>query len=370
MNQYGFYCDPRNEVWLGTVSGLSQYAPQSGSESVVPPLLAVEAVDLPGRTVPFPEALDLGWRERTLNFHVAILSFRNKARTVYRARMEKLEDDWTSPRRLSELRYTNMPPGSFTLLVQAANESGAWSEPLRLPIRVRPPFWRTAVFQGAALVLLLAAAFGAHGWRTALIRRRNRELEAEVALRTEDLKKANDRLTYLATYDPLTGLLNRRAVMETIGREAEPETGGNRQFGCALADLNKFKQANDTLGHAAGDQVLKDMARQLKACLRDSDSLGRIGGDEFLIVMPGADFEAVRSVCRRISAALSAASGDNKTVVVTASCGGIAVPSRAGATAAVVLAQADALLYKIKRAGGGSEVGVFDPGWGAGEAGG
>lgn len=103
------------------------------------------------------------------------------------------------------------------------------------------------------------------------------------------------------------------------------------------------------------------MARQIKACLRDSDSLGRIGGDEFLAVLPGADIEAVRSVCRRISAASSAAEGGSKSVVVTASCGGVAVPGRSGATVATVLAQADALLYTAKKAGGGSDVRVFDP---------
>jgi diguanylate cyclase (GGDEF)-like protein len=369
MNQYGFFCDGRGEVWLGTVSGLSQYRPAAGAESAALPLLNIESVDLPGRTIPFPAALDLGWRERTLNFHVAVLSFRNRAKTVYRARMENLEEDWTLPRRSAELRYTNMPPGRFTLLVQAANESGAWSEPLRLPLRVRPPFWRTPFFQGSLVLLLLAAVFGGHVWRTALIRRRNRELEAEVAVRTEDLRKANDRLTYLATYDPLTGLLNRRAVMETIGREAEPGTGGNRQFGCVLVDLNKFKQANDTLGHAAGDGVLKDMARQIKAYLRDSDSLGRIGGDEFLVVLPGADPEAVRSVCRRISAASSEAAEGGKTVVVTASCGGVAVRGRSGATVAAVIARADALLYESKRSGGGCRVDVFVSGRDPGEAG-
>lgn len=362
MNQYGFHCDARGDVWLGTISGLSQYSPGSVRPGkAVLPLLSVEAVDLPKRTVAFPDELDLGWRERTLNFHIAVLAFRDRSQSVYRARMENLEEDWTAPRRSGELRYTNMPPGRFTLLVQAADGQGGWGEPLRVPVRVRPPFWRTPLFRAGLALLVLAALLAGHVWRTAVIRRRNRELEAEIALRTEDLRKANDRLTFLATYDPLTGLLNRRAIMETIGREAEPAAGGNRQFGCVLVDLNKFKQANDTLGHAAGDRVLKDMAGQIKACLRETDALGRIGGDEFLVVLPGADLGAVRTVCERISAAASEAREGEKAVVVTASAGGVAVRGLAGATAAAIIAGADALLYESKRSGGGCRTAVFEP---------
>ncbi|MBN2199814.1 MAG: diguanylate cyclase [Candidatus Aminicenantes bacterium] len=359
MNQYGFYSDGRNGVYLGTISGLTQYAPGRARENLVPPGICLEAVDLAGGTIPFPRSLDLGWDQRTLNFHIALLSFRDRSKVFYRARMENLEDEWTPPLRLSELRYTNMPPGRFHLALQAVNESGVAGPVVRIPIRVRPPFWRTPLFNAAAVVLLLAGAVGTYFWRTAIIRRRNRELEAVVVRRTEDLRQANSRLNFLATFDPLTGLLNRRAVMEKAEAEVSPPKGENRQIGCLLIDLDRFKSVNDTFGHAAGDEALREAARHIQSCLRDTDFLGRIGGDEFLAVLPGADPAAVRTVCERIASRRGSEDAGRTPIRVGTSCGGVAVPGRSGASLASVLAQADALLYRAKNKESGFEADVY-----------
>ncbi len=360
MNQFGIHCDERNDIWLGTINGLTQYTPGLSQTNLTPPGLCLEAVDLPGRTVPFPENLDLGWKERTLNFHIVLLSFRDRSKVFYRARMVGLEDGWTEPLRHPQLRYTNMPAGRFTLLVQAVNESGVESPVVRLPIRVRPPFWRTPFFQTAGLLVLLCAGIGSYVWRTAVIRRRNRELEAEVAKRTADLRRANLRLNYLATFDPLTGLLNRRAVMENAETEISPPTGGNRQLGLVVVDLDRFKKINDTHGHAAGDEILREAARRIQSCLRETDLLGRIGGDEFLAILKGADADAVRAVCRRIASTPGSVAKGTTEIRVGASCGGLAIPGQAGASLASALAQADDLLYEAKRKGSGFEVGEYD----------
>jgi diguanylate cyclase (GGDEF)-like protein len=165
----------------------------------------------------------------------------------------------------------------------------------------------------------------------------------------------------MATHEPLTGLLNRRAITDRLASELQPGSRPNRQFGVILVDLNKFKPVNDTLGHSTGDLVLREMATRIHGCLRDSDVLGRWGGDEFLVVLPGSDWDAVAAVCRRISQLEYPASGEAGTIVVTASCGGVAVPGRTEANPAAVLAAADDLMYKVKRAGGrGFEVRVFE----------
>ena len=118
-----------------------------------------------------------------------------------------------------------------------------------------------------------------------------------------------------------------------------------------MVDLNRFKLVNDTLGHAAGDEVLKEMAARIQDCLRQGDALGRLGGDEFLVVLPGADLEALQAVYRRIIE-LSCRAGDGvAAVIVTASCGGVEIPAQSAAATAAVLAQADDLLYQVKRAG-------------------
>jgi len=354
-NANGFYSDPRGNIWFGTVSGLSQYTPAGRSPNTEPPRLVVENVRLPGRLLEHPKRLDLSWRERTLTFNIAVLSYRNRNRTAYRARMEGLESDWLPLSRLGELRYTNLPAGDLKLLLKPVNESGVWGETVALPIHVRPPFWMTLWFRIGALIILLAAASGVYRWRTLLLRRRNRELEKEVGKRTAELE-------YLATYDPLTTLLNRRAILSFLEKELHPERGGNRQLGCIMVDLNRFKMVNDTLGHAAGDKVLREMAARIQECLRQDDALGRLGGDEFLVVLPGADREALQAVYRRICELACQAGEGAAAVTVTASCGAVTVPSGSIAAAAAVLARTDDLLYQVKRGGRqGFAVEAFDP---------
>ncbi len=343
-NANGFYCDARGEVWIGTVGGLSQYDPAGRSLNAAPPSLVVESVRLPGRSLDHPRALDLGWKERNPVFSIAVLSYRNRGRAAYRARLEGMENDWLPVRAPGELRYTNLPPGSLTLRLQPVNDSGVWGETLALPLRVRPPFWMTLAFRLFAGLVLLAAVVGVFRWRTLVLRRRNRELREEVSRRTAELE-------YLAAYDPLTGLLNRRAILARLDGELNPEREGHRRLGCIMIDLNRFKSVNDTLGHAAGDGVLKDMAGRIKACLRQGDDLGRLGGDEFLVVAPGADAEALQAVNRRIAGLECRVGEGTGAGVVTASCGSVLVRAGSRLASAAVLARADDLLYRIKRAG-------------------
>lgn len=342
-NANGFFNDRRGDIWIGTVNGLSQYTPARRSVNTEPPKLVVESVGLPRGTREFPDFLDLSWGERTLVFRVAVLSFRNRNRASFRYRLDSMEQEWQQGTpALRELRYTNLPPGYQKLFLQPVNESGIWGDVVTLPLRVRPPFWMTLWFRLASLLLLLAAAVGAWRWRTMLLRRRNIELEKEVGKRTAELE-------YLATYDPLTTLLNRRAVLAFLDRQLQPERGSNRQLGLIMIDLNRFKPVNDTLGHAAGDQVLKDMAARIQECLRQGDALGRLGGDEFLVVLPGADGEALQAVERRISGLACRAGEGAGAVIVTAACGAVQVPPGNSAPAAAILAQADELLYQAKR---------------------
>jgi diguanylate cyclase (GGDEF)-like protein len=343
-NANGFFSDKRGDIWIGTVNGLSQYNPAGRTLNTKPPRLVVENVRLPERSLEFPRQLDLSWKERTISINIAVLSFRSRNRAAYRARMDGLENEWLPLRRQGELRYTNLPAGDLKLLLQPVNESGIWGETVALPIHVLPPFWMTLWFRLTLLAAILTAAVGIFRWRTLLLRRRNRELEREVGKRTSEL-------AYLATYDPLTSLFNRRAVLAQLERELHPERGGNRQLGCMMIDLNRFKLVNDTLGHAAGDQVLKDMAAKIQECLRQGDVLGRLGGDEFLVVLPGADLDSLKAVYRRISDLTCRAGEGVAAVTVTAACGGVTVPAGSSAELAVVLAQADNLLYQVKRAG-------------------
>ena len=104
----------------------------------------------------------------------------------------------------------------------------------------------------------------------------------------------------MAMIDPLTGLHNRRYGLPCLARIAERASESGQSFAVLLLDLDRFKDVNDTWGHAAGDAVLADVARRLRQELRSCDLLARIGGEEFLAVLPDTGFEAAHSVAERL----------------------------------------------------------------------
>jgi diguanylate cyclase (GGDEF)-like protein len=344
-NQGAFFCDEEGGVWTGTVTGLSRYDSRRYEPNLIPPEVVVEAAVLSNKAVPYPTTLDLPWSQRSVTFRIATLAFRGHPRCAYRARMEGLEKEWLPLSLDPNLRYTNLPQGKHILTLQAVNESGVWGQTVSLPIRVRPPFWLTWWFQAMALVLIVGAAVGGHRWRTHLLKQRNEDLERTVAERTLALEKANEDLTHLATYEPLTGLFNRRAILERL------EAQSGRRCGCILVDLDHFKAVNDRLGHAEGDRVLRQMAASIKGTLRDGDTMGRYGGDEFLLVLPGADLSALESVAKRICEMTLTVGTSGDAVTVSTSCGVVSVPGGPPMDQAALLATADALLYEVKAAG-------------------
>jgi diguanylate cyclase (GGDEF)-like protein/PAS domain S-box-containing protein len=165
-----------------------------------------------------------------------------------------------------------------------------------------------------------------------------------------DSARARQELEHRATFDNLTQVHNRSSILNTLERELARED--SEQTGVVYLDLDKFKPVNDTLGHAAGDELLALVAERLRIASRDSDVIGRLGGDEFMIVLrdlPGP--EIAMQVADRFSMALCghfALSGGaaELTVSIGVACG------EAGAVSADELVrQADAAMYRAKSAG-------------------
>jgi two-component system cell cycle response regulator len=161
-----------------------------------------------------------------------------------------------------------------------------------------------------------------------------------------------------AVFDELTGLHNRRYAMPYLSRIAEQARGSGLPFAVMLADLDHFKSINDDYGHSAGDQVLIECAQRFSANLREMDLLARIGGEEFLIVMPATSLLEARKAAQRLCEDMSAkhfnigsdAQQVNVTVSIGLTIGGLS-PVDTPETANSLLEQADKALYSAKLQG-------------------
>jgi diguanylate cyclase (GGDEF)-like protein len=175
-----------------------------------------------------------------------------------------------------------------------------------------------------------------------------RELAAQVALAIERAQ-LYDALHARAETDGLTGLLNHRAVLEALDRELSAARQTERPVAVLMVDLDEFKQANDAYGHQAGDRVLIETANVLRRCVREGDHVGRYGGDEFLVILPGVDTAAARDIAGRLHFEASTArvtfEGAELPLLLSA---GMAVYPVDGATRQELITVADNEMYVVK----------------------
>lgn len=176
----------------------------------------------------------------------------------------------------------------------------------------------------------------------------NDELKAEVQRRTA----LEQELKHQASTDPLTGLANRRAFELAAKRELARARRAQSPLSLALLDIDHFKRINDEHGHAAGDEVLRVVGRVLAECLRCEDCVGRVGGEEFAVMLPGAALSEAREVLQRVLARLASTTvqAGPQRIAVTATVG-LAQCSAGGASLEALLSSADAALYAGKREG-------------------
>ncbi len=178
--------------------------------------------------------------------------------------------------------------------------------------------------------------------------------ERTVAERTAGLAHANRRLEMLSVTDALTAMPNRRRLENVLGLEWNRAHRTRTPVALAMVDIDHFKEYNDHFGHIAGDRCLRRVASLLQQHVRGADLAARYGGEEFAVVMPGADLDAARSAAERLRAGVAALREPHPLApegVVTVSVGVAATVPRMPDRPGQMVTQADAELYRAKRAG-------------------
>src|SRR5262249_35519681 len=168
-------------------------------------------------------------------------------------------------------------------------------------------------------------------------------------------KREAERVRYLAEHDTLTGLPNRNTLYANLGRRIAAAQVNSDQVALMMLDLDKFKQINDTMGHACGDELLCAVARRLTEVVAGEGLVARLSGDEFAVLVSGPDAsERAANLCERVSEAFSASAfaAGGREIFANASIGA-AVHPEFGATADELLGNADLALYRAKAAGRG-----------------
>ncbi|MCZ2498353.1 diguanylate cyclase [Xylophilus sp. Kf1] len=202
------------------------------------------------------------------------------------------------------------------------------------------------VFGGSAEVSALSSALRN---MTVQLLASNSRMEQQVRVRTRELLAANTALDRQARIDPLTGVLNRRGLEERLRLAVSTARRAHRPLAVAMLDADFFKRVNDQFGHEIGDAVLRRLADTLKSRLRGSDAVARLGGEEFIAVLPDTDTAGATALAESLRAAVEA-HVDPLYGSITVSIG-VAVALGAETDGAALLRCADQALYRAKAEG-------------------
>ncbi|CAD0328404.1 diguanylate cyclase [Xanthomonas gardneri] len=357
VSEAAFAEDPDGSVWIGTARGVSHLRDPARLFDQRQPSVRIDSVSRGG--VPVQRGQLLAWSDRPLHIELSSMEvYDDPSRLTVRYRLLGLHNEWIQSDTLS-IDQPPLPSGHFRLQVQLLDRYRRTTSPIAdLPFAVAPLWWRSP--PAIALYLLIGSALlaGLWRWRHRHLVARERMLAELVAERTyqlerekRELESARAALALKASHDALTGLLNRSGVLEAMAEELQACAHGAHPLAVVLIDLDHFKLVNDEHGHLVGDAVLAKVGARLTACLRDSDRVGRYGGEELLLLLPGMSQHSqhrLRAIHEKLSVAPYQV-GAARPLPVTCSVG--VAWFRIGDTAATLLARADEALYRAKRYG-------------------
>jgi diguanylate cyclase (GGDEF)-like protein len=203
-----------------------------------------------------------------------------------------------------------------------------------------------------ATVIVLAIA---HRWRLRVLRRQQSDLMRLVRERTEQLEEANRKLATMSYVDAMTDVANRRSFDEELAMEWRRSTRTRSHLSLLMVDIDGFKAFNDALGHQAGDDCLREVAKVITACVRRAaDTVARYGGEEFVVLLPDTDAYGAAILAERIRSSVEQRNVTHPAGgrgCVTVSIGVATIGGKETTDPATLVRAADAALYQAKRDG-------------------
>jgi diguanylate cyclase (GGDEF)-like protein len=344
--------DSDGSMWIGTSGGLSHLMAPQTMAAGAPSAPVFSQVTFGKRAI--GNGSQFPWSASPLSITIASLDFREAHSIHIRYRLVGLESEWVETGQQGIL-LARLAPGTYRLQAAAVDATtGAVSPVQELSFTLTPRWWQGWWIWVLAALPLVAGVLLLFRWKTRAFLHRTRELERAVERRTQDLERekrdlmrARDQMRHFAEHDDLTGLWNHRVIMKRLHQEVERAAREGAQLSVILADLDYFKRINDTYGHPAGDLVLKEIGAIFMRSVRSYDWVGRYGGEEFLLILPGSSLVSSRIRAEQLRAAVEAANiADGETIIQVTASFGVASGFAAGFES--LIREADTALYCAK----------------------
>lgn len=348
--------DSDQSIWIGTSGGLSHLLTPENAPPGIPQAPAFSQVIYGSKAIGNGSSVD--WSSSSLEISMALLSFRGTQDAGIRYRLVGGQSSQWEETRDLEVNYEHLSPGNYEFQVAEVDQTGHLISPTATySFHILPRWWQRRDLQIALALMALAILILTWRKRVGALVEQKKHLETAVKLRTSDLEKekgelmrTREQMRHYAEHDDLTGLWNHRIIVERLRIEVDRSRREGLPVSIVLADLDYFKRINDTFGHPAGDQVLKEASAIFQRMVRTYDWVGRYGGEEFLLILPGSGFVHARQRADELRIAIQEAcvkDGDT-AIPLTASFG---VASGFPASHEELIREADEALYKAKNSG-------------------
>ena len=348
--------DLDHSIWIGTSGGLSHLITPQDAPTGLPQAPAFSQVTYGNKLLGNGSAVQ--WSSSPLEISMALLSFRGTQDAGIRYRLVGGQgSEWEETRDM-DVHFQHLAPGNYQFQVAEVDQSGHLISPVATySFRITPRWWQSRELQIGLALFALAVLVATWRQRVGALVKQKRHLEAAVKLRTIDLEKekgelmrTREQMRHYAEHDDLTGLWNHRIIVERLRIEVDRSRREGLPVSIILADLDYFKRINDTFGHPAGDQVLKEASATFQRMVRTYDWVGRYGGEEFLLILPGSGFVHARQRAEELRIAVQECCvKEGETMIPLTASFGVASGFPAGHEE--LIREADEALYKAKNSG-------------------